>query len=336
METPVVDVAAGNGHACILKMSGRVLCTGRNDQKQLGSGTTAPSTTDLVLVPEITDAVEIDAANARTCARLASGRVSCWGNGTATPRNLTIPIGPAAILLDAAEEISVGRTTTGVRLRPGAFTGTIALSSNPSSTALTVLSVTVTDVAAGNQHGCSIEGTNGLLCLATLNDYGQLGNGTTTTSTTPLRVTGTSGVAYAEVAAGGDTTCARRSSGEISCWGRGEYGQIGDGFNMNRLTPVTVTGLTDLTQLAVGDRQVCAVRTGGTLSCWGQVSMLSMSTNTPIPVTTWPTGPGTTEPIGTIAKIDIDEVVCILRTDGTFRCLGEFPPPPAPPPPGAP
>jgi hypothetical protein len=337
METPVVDVAAGYGHACILKMSGRVLCTGRNDQGQLGSGTIAESTTDLVLVPEITDAVEIDAADERTCARLASGRVSCWGNGQPVPQLAQVITGPfsPAVVLEGASEISAGKNVIAIRFSDARFPGsTVAYTtSTPRTPSFTFLAsfITISDISAGDSHGCAVDGTNGLLCLATSNLYGQLGNGTTTSSTTPLRVSGTSGVAYAEVAAGGDTTCARRSSGEISCWGFGEYGQIGDGFNMNRLTPVTVTGLTDVTQLAVGDRQVCAVRTGGTLSCWGQLSMLGMSTNTPTAVTTWPTGPGTTEPIGSIAKIDIEEVVCILRTDGTPKCVGEFPPPPGSP-----
>src|SRR2546421_440722 len=61
-----------------------------------------------------------------------------------------------------------------------------------------------------------------------------------------------------DVAAGGDTTCAVRD-GLAYCWGRNDYGQLGDGTTVYRAQPVTVQGLKDAVQLAVGGDHTCAL-----------------------------------------------------------------------------
>src|SRR6185369_13222906 len=47
-------------------------------------------------------------------------------------------------------------------------------------------------------------------------------------------------------------------------------GQLGDGSNTNRLSPVPVLGLADATEIVVGLDYTCARRQGGTVSCWGE------------------------------------------------------------------
>ena len=73
------------------------------------------------------------------------------------------------------------------------------------------------------------------------NDYGQVGNGTTTNSLTPVSMSGLNGVT--QISAGGEDTCALLTGGTVKCWGYNGYGQLGNGTNTDSSTPVTVTGL---------------------------------------------------------------------------------------------
>ena len=99
------------------------------------------------------------------------------------------------------------------------------------------------------------------------NNYGQLGNGSTNDSNTPVAVD-TSGVLagkiLTQIQSGETSTCALDSSGKAYCWGRNNHGQLGNGNNINSNTPVAVdtsgvlAGKT-LTQLAAGNFHLCAL-----------------------------------------------------------------------------
>jgi alpha-tubulin suppressor-like RCC1 family protein len=82
----VTQVAAGAVHTCAVHPEG-VSCWGRNVQAQLGDGTTEQrrEPTDVVFPGELVgDAVvQVAAGAAHTCARHASGHVTCWGNDDA-------------------------------------------------------------------------------------------------------------------------------------------------------------------------------------------------------------------------------------------------------------
>src|SRR6185295_354388 len=64
-------------------------------------------------------------------------------------------------------------------------------------------------------------------------------------------------------------TCALRSTGVTSCWGRNQYGLLGDATTTTRTTPVDVSFITDGVELAVGGQHACVRRSAGTVSCWG-------------------------------------------------------------------
>ena len=128
---------------------------------------------------------------------------------------------------------------------------------------VTGISTAVT-VAGGVSHTCAVLGGGTVKCWG---DGGVLGDGTTTSSSTPVTVTGIT--TAAAITAGTDHTCARLNGGAVKCWGANGYGQLGDGTTNPSLTPVTVTGLTTATAVTVGDLHSCALLTGGTVKCWG-------------------------------------------------------------------
>ena len=95
------------------------------------------------------------------------------------------------------------------------------------------------------------------------NVYGQLGNGTTTNSLTPVKIM--DDVTYAVT--GKSHSLAIKSDNTLWAWGNNEYGQLGNGTTTNSLKPVKIMDNVIMTS-ARGDHSI-AIKSDGSLWVWG-------------------------------------------------------------------
>ncbi|MGH9027903.1 MAG: RCC1 domain-containing protein [Acidimicrobiia bacterium] len=125
-------------------------------------------------------------------------------------------------------------------------------------------------IDAGSVHNCGITSSGRLFCWGN-DSQGQLGDGSACcNSSTPIEVFGEA-TNWKQVDAGGDHTCALKTSGRLYCWGDDDNGQVGDGAPATDVnTPVEVSGsANDWKRVAVGGEHTCATKTSGRLYCWG-------------------------------------------------------------------
>jgi len=129
-----------------------------------------------------------------------------------------------------------------------------------------------------NGHSCGIH-TNGNLFCAGENGSGQLGNGTTVDSTSPVQES--IGVAdWVRVVVGERHTCATRSNGRLFCWGYNASGQVGNATFVNQENPKQVGSDADWTDFTLGAEHSCGIRNNGEAYCWGENSSFQLGDGT--------------------------------------------------------
>jgi alpha-tubulin suppressor-like RCC1 family protein len=237
----VSDISTGRTHACALTIAGGVKCWGKNDYGQLGDGSEIDSSTP-VDVSGLTSGVSaISAGGSHTCALTVRGGIMCWGDN----KNGQLGNGTNR---RADTPIEVDGLTSGVSA-----------------------------ISAGGTHTCALTTDGGVKCWGE-NEFGELGNGATYFSMTPVDVIGlTSGVSA--ISAGGSHTCALTLRGAVMCWGNNGNGQLGQkaswrdkllGTTPYRRVPVDASGLASgVSAISAGTFHTCALTAGSGVKCWG-------------------------------------------------------------------
>lgn len=121
-------------------------------------------------------------------------------------------------------------------------------------------------VSGGWLHTCGITTDQRAYCWGE-NNVGQLGDGSTTSHSTPVPVAG--GHRFRHIRAGASHTCAVTPADVGYCWGSGIYAQLGDGGNHNRLTPSRIVGGLKFRRVNAGGYHTCGVTTNDKAYCWG-------------------------------------------------------------------
>jgi alpha-tubulin suppressor-like RCC1 family protein len=332
-----VTIAAGGYHTCALLSDGTGQCWGWNINGQLGNGTSNNTSTIPVAVNGLSGAVAMTGGYRHTCALLANGTMQCWGwngqgmLGTGDTTDSSVPVQVVGNVLPAfgSRQVAAGYQNACALLSDGTVEcwGNIA---GPSSTPVAVSGLSgAVAIAEGGFHACALLSDGTVECWGD-NEYGELGNGTTTYSSTPVTVSGLSG--GTAIAAGEDHTCALLSDGTVECWGDNAYGQLGDGTTTQSNTPVAVTGLSgavvaiaagqsDSGGALGGEDHTCALLANGTVECWGYNAYGELGNNS---TTNSSTPVAVTGLSGAVVAITAGgSHTCALLSGGTVQCWGE-------------
>ena len=286
IETSLGKINAGTERNCAIK-DGALYCWGRNNVGQLGDGTEDDRSVPTPVLTMGSGVTEVSTRYSHTCA-IKDEALYCWGwnisgqlgGGTITSYLVSNPNPNPVLTMDSdVTQVSAGGAHT-CAIKDGELycwgstrqgqlghdDGTTG--DKPTPTQVKNMTSGVTQVSAGGAHTCAIQ-SGKLFCWGS-NGSGRLGHddGTTDDKPTPTQVKNmTSGVT--QVSAGGAHTCAIKN-GELWCWGRNKYGQLGDGTTDDKPTPTQVKNMTSgVTQVSVGYHHICAIKSGG-LWCWGR------------------------------------------------------------------
>lgn len=251
------QIAAHNGHLCILSEDGEVECRGDNLLGQLGNGTNLGSSSFVKVSGFVSTPRQLTSGfSFKTCAVMDNGHVSCWGagsrggNGSSESTNLLAPTLVAGVdgiraVADAIQTScalrqdgkllcwgdnragQLGRVTVGPE-EEGLGPGLVNQLDN------------VIQISTGYGHVCAVKADQSLWCWGA-SAQGALGllceasNPICKPSATPLSDFAvpspfqTSLRNVVEVGAGENFTCARTADARIHCWGENRFGQLGNG-----------------------------------------------------------------------------------------------------------
>ena len=238
--TAMGTLSSGDAHTCNVTASSNLVCWGRNQNGQVGNGTTSDALLGDI-ISGITTATAVSAGGLHTCVLLADTTVKCWGNN------------------------SYGQVGNGSGSAPWDITSpTTVCDTSGCGSPLSG----VTQLALGGYFSCALKSTGAVLCWGN-NIFNQLGVSSPGTSNLPLVVTGVTGAT--SIAAGDSHACAIVASGAVKCWGADSRGQLGDGSTTDS-TPVSVTrtGATSgVKALALGGSHTCVINSSSNVLCWG-------------------------------------------------------------------
>jgi alpha-tubulin suppressor-like RCC1 family protein len=226
------QVSAGNYHSLGVRTNGTAWAWGANTFGQLGDCTTVAKSSPVSVISGITGWCRVSAGTLFSIGIRANGEAFGWGN---------------------AGSGRLGDGTTVSKSSPALISGGFN---------------NWCQVSAGGGHALGVR-TNSSVWAWGGNSFGQLGDNTVVSKSSPVQVVGGFNN-WREVSAGGCHSLGRRSDGTLYAWGNGCCGNLGDNCTVSRSSPVSVSGgFTDWCQVSAGCCHNIGVRTNGTVWAWG-------------------------------------------------------------------
>lgn len=323
------QLTANQTHACGVTTSAVAVCWGDKFYGDLGDGTRdfreAP-----VQVSPTTFGVIASSFHAHCSIAVTPQQTWCWGkndvgqlgNGSTTEADLPTKISNdplfASLGGNADGDDNCGVTTAGAAYCWGwsvdgeLGNGTEGVGVQSATPAAVSGGYQFTMVSVGESGGCGIRVDGPTMCWG-LGDL--LGNGTPSSESSAVPVPA-SGPTFATVTVGDSHACGLVASGAAYCWGTNFDGEVGDGSETDRLTPVAVSGGLVFQSVSAGEVSTCGVTTSGDGYCWGGDNSLGANgpSNSDTPVAVAGDHKFTTIVAGSTA--------CGLTTTGDVFCWG--------------
>lgn len=257
--TLATAVSAGEDFGLALQKTGNVEAWGSNELGQLGDGTyTGPETCTIgacsTMPEEVRGLSNVTAISAGPYFSLAleNGHVLAWGENTSGELGDGTDTGPETC------DATLPCSTTPVLVR--------GLSE-------------VLAIAAGSEHGLALLKDGKVLAWGQ-NEFGELGDGTTTSTDEPVEVLGLGNNVLA-ISAGGEFSLALLKDGKVLAWGQNYVGELGDGSAEGpekcggdpcSVKPVEVKGLSSVAGISAGYEHSLARLEDGKVVAWGASS----------------------------------------------------------------
>jgi len=303
------QVGSGYRHITAIKTDGTLWTWGYNGCGQLGDGTTTDRSSPVTTAGAGTSWCQVGSSFLHTTAVKTDGTLWTWGrnrygrlgDGTTTNRSspgTTAGAGTTWCQVSAGYAHTVAIKTDGTLWTWGGNgcgrLGTDTTTSRSSPGTTDGGGTTWCQVGSGYSHIAAIK-TDGTLWTWGSNYYGELGDGSDTDQSSPVTTAG-AGTTWCQTSASYYHTAAVKTDGTLWTWGNNYSGQLGDGSDTNRISPVTTAGAgTTWCQVGSGRNHTMAVKTDGTLWTWGANFDGQLGDNT----TTVQSSPVTTAGAGT-------------------------------------
>jgi len=275
-----VTLSSGGGHNLAIKADGTLWSWGFNTYGQLGDGTTINRNVP-IQVGTGTNWVSVSTGAWFSFGIRSDGTLWSWGynfrgnlgDGTTIARSnpTQVGIGNNWVAVSAGGEHTLAIRSDGTLWACGYnLFGQLGDGTTTQRNSFIQIGLNNdwVNISAGGAHSFGIR-ANGTLWAWGGNDVGQLGDGTLTFRYSPVQV----GIAnnWINVSTGrGSHTAATRSNGTLWCWGRNNFGQVGDGSTTDRNTPIQIGSNTDWINVSAENNQTMGFRSNGGLWTWGR------------------------------------------------------------------